>query len=555
MTVDPDDVRMYLPEDFGPDPLPEWVRADKRWARQMDVVSRTLRAFQTKDVVFVQAPTGTGKTLIAEAVGRLLNTNMLYVCTTKALQDQFKGDFPYAQVLKGRSNYLTQSGRLDEWGKPKGYGESDITCADCVWDGEACRWCISKATCPYLNARNKALTSRVAVLNSSYLLTDAKGSGQFGGRGLVVLDECDLLEGELLNQFEVVIGGRRQAQMGLFPPKRKTVEDAWVEWVKNEALPITREYLELLPTPTSRGVSARDIREYVGVLRLIEKLEVLEEELPEGGWVYDGYSKEYNPKDSIIFRPVKVSKWGRELLWPHGRKFLLMSATVLSADMMADELGCSKPWEIIDVGSDFPVENRPVYIVPVANMAYHNREQGWQDMAEGVEAVLRRHPDDRVLVHCVSYELARYLYNNVYTAGRLTYTYNNSGEKQEVLDKYKKSPGGVLFAASMDRGIDLPDDLCRVQIIAKIPFPNIKDKRIDKRMRSMGGANWYRMQTIRTLVQMTGRGVRSRDDWAKTYVLDSQFQSNLWKSHYLFPEWWKEALNWKLSRDGLIYGR
>jgi Rad3-related DNA helicase len=105
----------------------------------------------------------------------------------------------------------------------------------------------------------------------------------------------------------------------------------------------------------------------------------------------------------------------------------------------------------------------------------------------------------------------------------------------------------------MDRGIDLPDDLCRVQVVAKIPYPNIKDRRINARMRSKGGSVWYRMQTIRSLVQMTGRGVRSETDRAVTYILDQQFGINLWRQgRFLFPSWWSEALNFRMTKRHLI---
>src|ERR1035437_3888068 len=53
----------------------------------------------------LDAPTGSGKSLIAATVQRLLNKNILYIATTKQLQDQLIDDFPYAKVLKGRSNY------------------------------------------------------------------------------------------------------------------------------------------------------------------------------------------------------------------------------------------------------------------------------------------------------------------------------------------------------------------------------------------------------------------------------------------------------------------
>jgi len=189
-------------------------------------------------------------------------------------------------------------------------------------------------------------------------------------------------------------------------------------------------------------------------------------------------------------------------------------------------------------------------------MSYKNKEQAWPDMLRGVAAVLDRHPSDRILVHTVSYELARYLKLGLkegqWFGRRPIITYDSSKEKDDALRRYSATPNAVLLAASMDRGIDLPDDLCRVQVVAKIPFPNIKDKRINARMYSKNGRIWYRMQTIRTLIQMTGRGVRSETDHAVTYILDAAFTDNLWKSRHLFPDWWVEALSFRINKRHLI---
>jgi Rad3-related DNA helicase len=114
-----------------------------------------------------------------------------------------------------------------------------------------------------------------------------------------------------------------------------------------------------------------------------------------------------------------------------------------------------------------------------------------------------------------------------------------------------------MFAPSLDRGIDLPYDLCGTQIIAKVPFLYLGDKQISARMHSPGGGNWYTVHTIRTIVQMSGRGMRSADDYCTTYILDSQFTTNLYKrSSNLFPQWWRDAVeikgNWgnTLKRKG-----
>ena len=103
----------------------------------------------------------------------------------------------------------------------------------------------------------------------------------------------------------------------------------------------------------------------------------------------------------------------------------------------------------------------------------------------------------------------------------------------------------------------MPDDLCRVQIIAKCPFPALGDKQIAARLHTEGGQLWYTVKTVRDIVQMTGRAVRHDDDWAITYIFDSSFGKSLWNRwKNLFPKWWQESVNTKadvrefIRRDG-----
>lgn len=536
---------------FGYTPLPDWVESFRE--QQWDIIEQVDAAFQEVDVVFLQAPTGTGKTLIGEVARRKVGGQGIYACSTKALQDQFAHDFPYAKVIKGRNNYLTESGKLDQFGNVNtSLPYSAITCADCTFNEStgACRWCRTKSLCPYTVVRNRAEMADLAVVNTSYFFTIVSKVGQSGflGRELAIIDEADLLETELLNHIELNISSKRMEQMRISPPTKKTVESAWPTWVTDEALPKVRAYKATLTPASATGATADDIKEWNYTANLIEKLNEMAIELPKGGWVYDGYDS-----GNVIFKPIMVGKYGAKILWPHAQKFLLMSATILSADLMAEELGLNGSYTLIDVPSDFPVANRPIHVTPVADMAYKNREEAWPKMAEGVDGVLRRHMDERILVHTVSYDLARYLNERLASNhNRPIYTYTSSRNKAEALREYSRHPNAVLLAPSMDRGIDLPGDLCRVQVIAKVPFPNVKDKRISARMYREGGTAWYRMQTIRTIIQMTGRGVRSKDDHATTYILDAQFSSNLMKSEYLFPKWWKDALDFSFSPRKLL---
>ena len=546
------------------DPLPAWVDPDRLHGQEAianDIVDRFRgrNGHPQHDVVFLQAPTGVGKTLIAELVRRKMKAKTIYSCTTKALQEQFVKDFPYAKVLKGRSNYLTELGMVSELRERVDDIRDAVTAVDCTYTADyGCNWCEDRFRCEYLRARGTATSAQLAVLNSAYLLTDANGPRRFTYRDLYVMDEADVLEGQLLNHAELHITNYRMRKLGITPPKYKTKDDTWAEWIKEVALPKAQDYFNLLPElqDTTR---VQDIREYKYMERLVESLVKVMGQLPNGKWVHDGYSERNYDNGDVIFRPVFVAGYGNALLWRNGTKFLLMSATILTDTIMAAELGLTLDTRIfstVEVPSNFPIENRPVHVVPIAEMTYTKMEDEKPKMADAICGVLRRHPDERVLVHCVSYDLARYLEgrvndlrgNGIGGPGRLLLTYNSSHEKDAVLDTYKATDGAVLFAASMDRGIDLPDNACRVQVVAKVPYPNLKDKRINARLHSPMGQHWYIMQTVRTLVQMAGRAVRHKGDYAVTYILDSQFVENVWKGHSkMFPKYFREALNFRFN--------
>ena len=123
-------------------------------------------------------------------------------------------------------------------------------------------------------------------------------------------------------------------------------------------------------------------------------------------------------------------------------------------------------------------------------------------------------------------------------------TYDQAKDRESKLEEFKKAPQGtVLVASSMDRGVDLPGDLCRVVVVMKIPFLNLGDKQISTRLYSgkKAGQLWYNVSAIRTLIQMCGRGIRSEEDRCDIYILDAQFE-RLYRDKYLFPQWWREAL-------------
>ena len=497
------------------------------------------------DVVFLDAPTGSGKTLIGEMVRRELEAHALYVCSDKSLQDQFARDFPYSSVLKGRSNYPTQHNPA-------------VSCADCTSDGrpggDDCWHCDGYQTCPYQIARTAALTNELAVTNTAYLLTEANYVGKFSGRELVIADEGDTLEDIMMGFVEYRAPERLVSDLKMeFPKKgahKKTIRD-WLE----EFAKAARDRSSKMPRNTPDQIKSRKAVYQAAmdadrVARELDKdIRNKAESDADGVWLRDyDWRKKEGESPGLILKPVIVNNYGTKNLWRHGQKWLIMSATIISADEMADSLGLPLDYTTVKCEMTFPVENREVILAPVADVTYKKMDQAREQLAFAIKVAADKHPGERILVHTVSYKLARDLENllrrgEYQIRGRKIVTYTEGRQRQAALDTYLNNEGAIMLAPSMTRGIDLADDACRVQIIAKCPFPALGDKQVSSRTHLPGGQMWYTVKTIRDIVQMTGRGVRHDQDWCTTYIFDSQFTKNLWsKWKRLFPEWWRESV-------------
>lgn len=519
--------------------LPDWFTEYR--PSQVKAIEEILKGFSEVDLVVLDAPTGTGKTLIADSVRQLMSVSALYMCTTKTLQDQVGRDFPYGVILKGRNNYPTglypQRFNGSRW--------DNLSCADCTkspGDDNSCQWCESVQTCAYERAKRKALASNFSIVNTSYFLTECNGPGRFSGRGLVIADESDCIEKELMGYVEVEISDKRIKQYKLPVPK-VTVEESWKEWVE-EVYPIIQREGERVSSriPSS---DLRILREGKYLVNLLSKLRLLKEGLESGTWLYTG------DKNKVSFKPVTVEGLGEGYLWKHGKKWLLMSGTVISSQELLESLGWTSPYRTVKLSSTFKLENRRVVVRPVADMSKKGRDNGEdEELVKGVTSIVSNRPES-ILIHTVSYDLARIigdsLKSNPILGGRQILSYESADRRESSLSKFTSEKGSIILAPSFDRGIDLPGELCRVQIIAKIPYLNINDKQVAKRLYGGGqrGRTWYTVQAVRTLIQMCGRGVRGPDDWCVTYILDKQFQKLYSENRGMFPNWWREGVIWE----------
>lgn len=523
---------------------------------QQQAVDEIIAAYDAgADVVFLDAPTGTGKTVIGELVRHRLEARALYVCSDKQLQAQFLGDFPYARVLMGRSNYPVERDMIEP--QLDRYGRLAVSADDCTATaagGKDCWHCPTGfAGCPYHIAKNAAVASPLAVLNTSYLLDEASGKQTvFGGkyrRELVIIDEADTLEDALMGyvQFEVPQWVGRK--LGLKYPGKGVHKPTIIKWLRQAARQ-AREHGKWDDLKQRKRAMS-----FVG--SCTQTADELEKDVTAASSEDDAalsgrWLRDYDTK-TLLLKPVIVGPYGSKALWRHGDRFLLMSGTIISSDEMADSLGLPLEYTTVVVPMTFPVENRPIVMAPVADITRRATDDDYQDLVYAVEQVCKRHAGERVLVHTVSKMLAELLTARCYLPDRNVCWYSSAQGRAEALASYLSDENSVLFAQSMDRGVDLPGDACRVVVVAKVPFPSFGDRRIAARTRLPGGDAWYAVQTVRKIVQMTGRGVRSETDHAISYVLDRQFVVNVWaKNQRLLPRWWVDAVDTGMDNRWLM---
>ena len=514
--------------------LPAWASTIR--PHQIEAVRDILDAYRDgAKVVFLDAPTGAGKTLIGELVRQQLNAKGVYVCSGLELQSQMAADFPRAAVIRGRSNYpVLNPGKRRR-----------VSAADC--QGVPCQFCEPISRCPYRVASEAATAADLAVLNTTYLLYKWNKAYPYRERPkpqLVVLDECDMLEGELLSFMELRLRYADLATLGIDPPSPRKHYTTLATWLRTEYLQATAKAISAIRVPDpldpeDEWDSPEDATTFKKISRSIDMVRRTMNEIADGNWVRD------DDRDAFVMKPITVDGYARGLVWNHAPRWLAMSATVISAEQMAADLGLEDgEWASVKVPMTFPVENRLIRVVGNADMSNKMDANDEAKLLDTLDLIRSHHADERMLVHAHSYKLTRLIVDGLRARGhRDVLTYDSAAGRTGAIGDYLATPGALIVAPSLDRGIDFPGDDCRVQVVAKVPYPYLGDKQVNARMRAEGGQTWYSVQTVRTLVQMTGRAVRSKDDHATTYILDANFGRIFRMNRTLFPEWWRDAVD------------
>ena len=234
-----------------------------------------------------------------------------------------------------------------------------------------------------------------------------------------------------------------------------------------------------------------------------------------------------------MFKPIDVAKYAEQYLLRLGHKVLFMSATLLSHDKFAQTLGIDKD-QISgkSLPSPFPTSNRPILHVPMGKMTSKEIDNTLPVLCSAIEKILEQHKEEKGIIHTHSYKISNYIKNNVKSSRLL---FSTASDRDDILKKHMKSKKAtVLVSPSMTEGVDLKGDFSRFQILCKVPYPFLGDKIVKKRMNKWKW--WSSFQTAKSVIQSIGRSIRSKDDKAVTYILDSDWSRFFKYNAGLFPK-------------------
>lgn len=188
------------------------------------------------------------------------------------------------------------------------------------------------------------------------------------------------------------------------------------------------------------------------------------------------------------------------------------------------------------IPSTFDFSRSPIYFLNKYKMGFNERKTSLPHIRQIIYKICEQQfATMKGMIQTGSYQIARDIIDNapLNLKKRFLY-YNGSVEKIDNISIHKMSQNTILIGPTLNEGIDLPQDHCRFILILKVPYPQIKDKLVEAKMKLF--PHWYNYITSNQIIQGIGRGNRSPDDWCITYILDACFMNLFLATKSQYPQ-------------------
>lgn len=545
---------------FGADILSDFPSKWSPRSEQIDAILKIQKLFDSgKRIVAFQGPTGLGKTLVGMTFANRVkaqagNTHILTI--TKILQEQYATDFPSPEVeiLKGRANYSCTHSATFGVDATRGYCKKEFDrsiIGECLEFGspkQALRLALppSAHRCTYWKQLQICHDSPITLFNFKSFLFQQR-LGRFGRRRFMIIDECHNIEAELMNFVTLELSERVLSLIKETidrPLNSKREIQQWLEEKRIYEKLVVAAGTELLSEDPINGLDEEDSDE---VKKAILKVENFMRYLNATDWVSE--VKPYRDRDGanrkkIVAKPLFVRTFAEDILFSKADKIIAMSATILDFKTWARNLGLSpESTGYVEGPCVFPTARRLIFLDYAANLGFkhfhHKQNPTWPKCVDKVVEIIQRHKGQKGIIHTHTNPIARLLQKEI-GSPRFLFQTDFDENKKALLAEHTRRQDSIIVAPAMHEGIDLKDDLSRFQIIIKTPWPDLGDKLVSAR--NAVDKSYMPWQCALKLVQSYGRSIRSKDDWAVTYIIDEGFEDLLHRARKILPRWFLEAL-------------
>lgn len=546
-------------------------------AGQEEYITKMIQFSQdpTKKYMIFQGNVGIGKSLVALTSAKYISKNdnkTVFITSPKnILVDQYQHDYDkFMTVMKGGANY------------------DCLMLPDCKYDHGPChntkcgvKNCPKASICPYRQAFANAKKDSIVLTNMHWLLCTSNISGLLPTRDLLIIDEAHSLDSTLLDFLTISYSGRiltalskivEHAQTNNFILYRKLRKDqlnltnllniglleninptnideisVLIDSIKFPIQEAKNEFDRVLKDFDAETLHSKEIpawnefnRDYNLLKNFLSKVDWFNYLKGFTPWLCDP-TIDFKTKEITGFtvKPINALALAKIILPKIAHKVVFMSATIGKKEQFCKDLGVpDNTVEYVETESDFPKDKRPVYrdFVGVFNKA--NQETYLQNAVKKIDELLDKYPNYKGLIHTTTFTQCEYI--QAHSKHRTRLLTHTTKDKPEVVEMFMKSNNAVLCSPSCKEGLDLKDDLCRFQIIVKVPWGDLTDKVVQVRLKE--DPVWYANEAIKNLEQAYGRGMRSKTDWCDCYILDQSFQRLLGQHMDLFSKYFLEAL-------------
>lgn len=530
----------YWPEDKFP-PRAVQVQA-LEWIEQ-----------QSAKYLILQAPVASGKSHIAMTASNFFGGNGVgnsFILTPqkvlqKQYQDTFEEDLAYA--LYGKANYTC------EW--------KNCSCDVGGLMQPRCR------DCPYTNAVKSATHTPNIIMNYSlaFLMFNFHPTFAAMTRKLMVIDECHGLEQALISSTARKISRKFvESDLGIPWPMTVTSFEDLRDWMDDSG------YLSRLVAQMVKLEGEVDQIQKEGgklskdAIKTIRRLFRIEEMVQQANEICNtpitdlnmNFVFDYN-LDQFEIRSLYGRADFQATLAGRADKFLFMSGTV-DAVGFCNDLGIPLDQAaFLSLDSPIPAENRPVIFLPTIRMNYQWLDKSNADNRKNVVATIKQiitdgHANESGVIHTSNFKVAEWLSDRLQAfadkEGITIINHNPDDDgatmsRDQAIAKYIELAGAgkqaLLISPSCTEGLDLKEDLGRFSIVLKIPYGNLGDKWIKRRMEM--SKEWYARQALNQTMQAAGRVVRDPTDEGTTYILDESWAHLMRQTTNLIPQWWRAA--------------